>query len=108
MNTQNESATENPDPAGVFAAALSLWQACQKCARSDRLDLSECYNGMDQLMRVIMGIANQFEAWACEHVDFKSYHLVWPYHLEDSFGDACLEAISTRSGQGVKIGFNLG
>lgn len=40
------------DPAAVFAAANSLWEECRKVAFNDRsLDLSEAYNGWDQLMR---------------------------------------------------------
>lgn len=31
MNKEQEYDTEFPDPAAVFACALSLWQACHKC-----------------------------------------------------------------------------
>ena len=93
MNIETDSATELPDSAAVFASALSLWQASQKHAADERFNLSGCYNGMDQFMREIMRIANQFEAWACLHVDFKELNDVWSYLLEDQFGETCLAAI---------------
>jgi hypothetical protein len=90
MKNETESANMHTDPAAVFACATSLWQTCEKCARSDHLDLSECYSGMDQLMRVVMTIANRFEQWSCEHIEFASFPLVWPYFLEEKFGETCL------------------
>jgi hypothetical protein len=89
MNIKTTSATERSDLAAIFACATSLWQECERCARSDRLDLGECYNGMDQLMRVVMTIANRFEQWSCEHVEFASFPLVWAYFLEEKFGETC-------------------
>jgi hypothetical protein len=68
MTTKTKSAGYVPDPAAVFASALSLWQASQNRASKEQLNLSECYNGMDQFLREIMRIANQFEAWACLHI----------------------------------------
>jgi|CZKV01.1.fsa_nt_gi hypothetical protein len=98
MKNEIESATIVPDPAAVFASALSLWQICQKHAASDaKLNLSECYNGMDQFMRELMRVANQFETWACMHVDFNETSDVWPYLLEDKFGEACLAVLSPDS-----------
>jgi hypothetical protein len=93
MNTETESATELPDPAAVFACALSLWQASQKSATDERANLSECYNGMDQFMREIMRVANQFEGWACQHIDFTETDDVWSYLLQDKFGETCLADI---------------
>ena len=90
MTTETESATVLPDPAAVFASALSLWQACQKQADEQKLNLSECYNGMDEFMREVMRVGNQFESWACLHINFDETNDVWPYFLEDKFGDACL------------------
>lgn len=82
------------DPAAVFACALSLWQACHKhAADNPTLNLSDCYNGMDEFMRVVMRIGNRFEAWACSHVDFNQLNDVWPYLVEDKFGDACLAVL---------------
>jgi hypothetical protein len=93
MSTKTESAIVPPDSAAVFACALSLWQAGQKRANQDHLDISECYNGMDQFMREVMRVANQFEAWACLHVNFDEVNDVWPYFLEDRFGEACLAVL---------------
>jgi hypothetical protein len=90
MNTETDSATNVPDPAAVFACALSLWQACQKRGEVEKLNLSECFNGMDELMRETMRIANKFEAWACFHIDFEELNEVWPYLLQDKFGEICL------------------
>jgi hypothetical protein len=79
------------DPAAVFACALSLWEVCTKRADEDpELNLSDAYSGIDQLMREVMRIAEMFEGWACAHVVFELLSDVWPYFLDDKFGDACL------------------
>lgn len=57
------------------------------------MNLSECYNGIDQFMREVMRVANQFETWACLHVDFANLNDVWPYLLQDRFGEACLALV---------------
>lgn len=83
-----------PDPAAVFGAALSLWQECHKRAAADtNLNFSGGYNGFDQFMREIMRVATLFETWACQHVEFSEFTEVWPYFLEDRFGERCLSAI---------------
>jgi hypothetical protein len=79
MDTGIERSHYEPDPAAVFAAAFSLWEACQACANRDAgLNLSECYNGMDQFMREVMRVGNFFESWSCGHVDFDQPPDVWP------------------------------
>ncbi|MEN9576237.1 MAG: hypothetical protein RL514_4092 [Verrucomicrobiota bacterium] len=91
----HETKPEQPDSAAVFACALSLREACLKSAAADpAMNLSESYNGMDEFMREMMRVANLFEAWACEHVAFAECNEVWPYLLEDRFGDACLAVMS--------------
>lgn len=83
---------EPPDPAAVFACAMSLHDACMKRADADAsLDLSEAYRGMDQFMRELMRVAELFENWACRHVAFNELDEVWPYLLEERFGAACLD-----------------
>jgi len=86
------------DDAAVFAAALSLWRACHRHADGQGINLSDEFSGVDQLMREAMRIANQFEAWACQHVDFKKLEEVWPYLLEDKFGEVCLSLFVSVSG----------
>jgi len=82
------------DPAAIFGCALSLWQECKKQFESDEhLNLSECYNGIDEFMRVVMRVAIRFEDWACLHIDFNELDDVWPYKMEDRFGTACLSSI---------------
>ncbi len=94
MANELELQTAQSDPAAVFACALSLREACLKSAEADpQLNLSDCYNGMDEFMREMMRVGNLFEAWACEHVVFEKVGEVWPYLMEDKFGDACLESI---------------
>ena len=94
MSNEPELGTDQLDPAAVFACALSLREACLKSAAADpQLNLSESYNGMDEFMREMMRVGNLFEAWACEHVAFERTSEVWPYLMEDKFGDACLESI---------------
>jgi hypothetical protein len=78
------------DPAAIFGAAQSLWTECHTRAQSeDAVHLSECFSGMDGLMREVMRIATMFEEWACQHADFAQLGEVWPYYLEDHFGAAC-------------------
>jgi hypothetical protein len=94
MTTEIES-NLSADPAAVFAAALSLWNVCQKqAANKAKLNLSKHYNGMDQFMRELMRIASQFEAWSCIHIDFDETNDVWPYLLQDKFGEACLTVLA--------------
>ena len=69
------------DTAAEFAAALSLWRACESLAETNLINLSECYHGIDQLMREVMRIAHLFEQWACTHVEFAELSKVWPYLL---------------------------
>ncbi len=83
--------SERSDPAAVFACAISLWVTCKTWADDDpKLNLSDAYSGMDQLMREIMRISEMFEEWACLHVEFEALSEVWPYLLHELFGDACL------------------
>lgn len=87
----NNSSNYSHDPAAIFGAALSLWNACRKIdGRPDGINLSQTYNGMDEFMRVVMKVANLFEEWACKHIEFDEAEDVWPYLLEDHFGEACL------------------
>lgn len=73
---------------------MSLWESCHDAATYDpTLNLSEAYNGVDELMRQVMRVAEEFERWACDHVCFDSLGDVWPYLLEDRFGKACLEIL---------------
>ena len=89
-----ETDAPQADPAAIFAAALSLWQACHEAAEKDpSLNLSDAFNGMDQMMREVMRIAEVFERWACQHIKFEELEDVWPYRLEDRFGDACLKLV---------------
>jgi len=91
MTQEIEIETPEADSAAVFGAALSLYEACREAAARDpRLNLSECYNGMDEFMREVMRVGNLFEDWACRHVAFEKQSAVWPYFLEDKFGAACL------------------
>lgn len=92
MANEPELGTAQLDSAAVFACALSLREACLKSAKANpQMNLSESYNGMDEFLREMMRVGNLFEAWACAHVAFDELNDVWPYLMEDKFGDACLE-----------------
>ncbi|MGH7989589.1 MAG: hypothetical protein ACREDS_05250 [Limisphaerales bacterium] len=93
MTTELKRANVCPDSAAVFSAALSLWEVCEKRWRQNNFNISECYNGVDEFMREVMRIANQFENWACEYVDFNEFDEVWPYMLGDKFGEMCLAVL---------------
>jgi hypothetical protein len=91
MNAMENLGVHQPDPAAVFAAAMSLWKECHRQSENEpQLNLSDCYSGIDGLMREIMRIAILFEVWSCEHVIFEELNDVWPYLLEDRFGQECL------------------
>jgi hypothetical protein len=94
MTTKTTSATERPDPAAVFASALSLWLEYKKRDLEGKLNLSECFNGMDEFMRKLMRVASQFESWASLHINFNELNDVWPYLLEDRFGEVCSAVLS--------------
>ncbi len=94
MKTKSDLGDWNPDPAAVFAAATSLWEECHKKATSEpRINLSDCYSGMDGLMRETMRIAALFETWSCKHINFAELNDVWPYLLQDRFGKECLSVL---------------
>lgn len=83
---------EQPDPAAVFACAKSLHDACLERAEADPgLNFSEAYQGMDNFMREVMRVGEEFETWACRHVAFNELEYVWPYLLDERFGAVCLE-----------------
>jgi hypothetical protein len=98
MTSKSPSRNAVADPAAIFACALSLWQECQKRAKADdTLNLSNCFNGMDQFMREMMRIGTAFDTWACDHLDFNEFKDVWPYLLEDKFGPNCLNLLSIEA-----------
>jgi hypothetical protein len=79
------------DPAGVFAAAHSLWDAIFEAAdRPGKAGLSESYNGLDELMREVLRVGTLFETWSCSHILFEELDEVWPYFIADNFGAAWL------------------
>lgn len=89
------SSTNQLDPAAVFAGAKSLFDACHDHAsHTEDCNLSDEFNGVDELMRVVMTVATEFEQWASAHVAFNELGEVWPYFLEDQFGSAVLKSIS--------------
>lgn len=98
MQEKTNPTADAPDPAAIFACALSIWEAFNKLELADKqLNLSECYNGMDQFMREAMRVANQFEIWACMHIEFDILDYAWPYLLKDRFGKGCLAVILPSS-----------
>ena len=89
---------EEIDPAPVFGCALSLWHECKKLSTVEGgLNLSECYNGGDEFMRVIMRAAICFEKWASLHISFDHLDDVWPYLMENQFGGACIGVLGAMS-----------
>ena len=85
------------DSASVFGAALSLYETCMAQARVSSVNLSAAYHGGDQFMREVVRVAQKFETWATEHVDFAEFGEVWPYFLRDRFGPACVSLLSATN-----------
>ena len=48
-------------------------------------------------MREVMAIGSRFEEWSCQHINFDHLTDVWPYLLEDKFGQACLARIFPKA-----------
>ncbi len=75
----------------MFAMAVSLRAACEKRERNEgALNLSDEYAGVDGFWRELVRVGILFEKWACRHVLFDHLEEVWPYFLEEGFGEACL------------------
>ena len=91
--------TEQPDPAAIFGAALSLYDSLQQL---DSEPLTDHYGGWDAVMREVMRVATMFEEWACKHVDFEKLNSVWPYDLETNFGPAVLSIFEPDKLDGLK------
>lgn len=89
--------SELPDPAAVYGIAHSLETFAHKQMAGE---ISEAYQGADQFMREIMKVGEQFETWACAHVDFTALDDVWPYLLQDKFA-AALEAVAAQDDRTV-------
>jgi hypothetical protein len=87
------SENDPPDPAALFACAVSLRDACEQRAQQINHNLSEAFQGIDQFWREVMRIGGVFEEWACVHVVFEEMSDVWPYLLEEKFGTACLQRL---------------
>jgi hypothetical protein len=87
-----------PDPAAIFGGALSVWTACHEMEeRETTVDLSDTFNGLDELMRVAMAIATRFEMWSCDNVEFDRLSDWWPYKLEMELGKTCLELLGLEA-----------
>ena len=81
------------DPAALFCCAVSLRDAAMESTGGRESNLGEEYNGWDEFLRQVMGVATRFETWATEHVAFDELGEVWPYSMEDRFGRACVEVV---------------
>jgi len=89
--------SERPDPAAVFGGALSLWNEFKIPSKAnERANPADSYNGSDEFMRVVMGVATRFGEWASLHIAFDELNSFWPYLLEDKFGAACMRVISAK------------
>jgi hypothetical protein len=97
MNTSS-SGPISPDPAGVFAAAHSLWTAIfESSDRPEKASLSHCYQGLDQLMRDVLRVGLLFETWSCRHIAFDEVDEVWPYFVADNLGTTWLRIFDAYS-----------
>ena len=103
------------DSAAVFAAAQSIFESCHDHENhSEKVNLSDEFNGIDELMRVAMTVATEFEQWATTHVAFNELGEVWPYFLGDQFGPALLQTLdlaklkSFEEGDCLRVATRLG
>jgi hypothetical protein len=90
-------ASQKPDPAAVFGAALSLWHEYTKPSSSiERRNPENQQVSDDCLLSVIMSIATQFCAWAHEYAQLDNPNTLWPVFLKGQFGRACRGAIGSK------------
>ena len=94
---QNTGYCRQSDPAAAFGASLSIYGVFGKEARERGEDISAAYSGADQFMRECYRAGHLFEQWACSHVNFDANNDVWPYMLEDKFGEAAMEVMGTAT-----------
>lgn len=76
------------DLADVYAIARSLMDLGLTSSKAG-LDLSDMHQGCDEAMRQAMAVAQAFENWANEHVDFDRTGM-FAYDIEDRFGTAAV------------------
>jgi len=82
----------------AFLAACSLRDAAVAAAQGCGGDLSAPFtDGYLGFVRLCRDIAEKFEQWAVEHVDWERIDEVWPYFLEENFGDAVLSVVGGYS-----------
>jgi hypothetical protein len=81
--------SHKPDPAGEFAAAMSLYDHI--LASHSVEEITDNHEGQENVMRSVMTLAKAFESWACRHVDFEKLQDRWSYVLEDGFGAAAFQ-----------------
>jgi hypothetical protein len=79
------------DPAAIFCCAVSLRDAAMPLSDAGDYTLSDAYSGWNGFLQEVMRVATLFETWATAHVAFDHLGEVWPYFMEDRFGDACVE-----------------
>jgi hypothetical protein len=79
------------DPAAIFCCAVSLRDAAMPLSDAGHYTLSDAYSGWNGFLQEVMRVATLFETWATAHVAFDHIGEVWPYFMEDRFGDACVE-----------------
>jgi hypothetical protein len=85
--TENSTA----DPAAIFCCAVSLRDAATPLSEVGDCSLSDAYSGWNGFLQEVMRVATLFETWATEHVAFDHLVEVWPYFMEERFGDACVK-----------------
>jgi len=78
------------DPAAIYCMTRSLMDQLQ-INRSESESISGHYEGWDNAIRECVRVSTMFERWCCQHIDFDEFNGVWPYEMEDKFGEAVFE-----------------
>jgi hypothetical protein len=78
------------DPAAIFCCAVSLRDSAIPLSDVAHYTLSDAYSGWNTFLQEVMRVATLFETWATAHVAFDHLGEVWPYLMEERFGDACV------------------
>lgn len=97
---------EEPSPLAIFAIAFSMLTEFYKLGDSVMDSVYEAKEGGIGTMQAMLDIANKFEAWACEHVDFEVLDYCYVYLMEEEFGSAYFDT-RVEEGFGALGGYNL-
>lgn len=80
------------DPVAVWYAASSYRSHLRTLTEDEQNQITEILGGEDGFMAYAIARAEEFEAWAAEHIDFDKFPGVYRYWLEEHLAPLALNA----------------